>query len=196
MIDDIVTTGILALFGGVLVWMAIGWLVARFKGFNVGLATGMILFGLTGLAFAARLAWVLWGPGTAGEPTTEQIGIVGVFGAFGGFGALGGGIVLASELEERNPRPPQPVAPWRARMATGCTVAGNLVLVGGMVMGMLLDDDMTHGAHTAFRGVTIACACWFAASVLGHGLRLYQTLFFLLLGGGFHLAAESLRLFG
>ena len=111
--DDIVTTGLAALFGGALLWAAIGALVGRFQGFDVGVATGMILFGLTGLVFAAWLAWILWGPGADMELGPSQIGMVGVFGAFGGFGALGGCVVLASELEKRRARPAQPVS--RAR---------------------------------------------------------------------------------
>ena len=82
-----------------MLWAAIGALVGRFQGFQVGVATGMILFGLTGLGFAGWLAWLLWGPGVEVAPGRDQIGMAGVFGAFGGFGALGGGVVLASELE-------------------------------------------------------------------------------------------------
>ncbi len=71
----------------------------------------MILFGLTGLAFAGWLAWMLWGPGgRTWSWVPSQIGVVGVFGAFGGFGALGGCVILASELERRRARPVQPVA--------------------------------------------------------------------------------------
>ena len=109
--DDVVTTGLVALFGGALLWAAIGALVGRFQGFDVGIATGMILFGLTGLAFAGWLAWMLWGPGADMELGQSQIGIVGVFGAFGGFGALGGCVILASEFEKRRARP----APSRCR---------------------------------------------------------------------------------
>ena len=194
--DSIATTGLVGLFGGVLVWAAVGVLVGRFQGFEVGIATGMILFGLTGLGFAGWLAWLLWVPGAEVAPGRDQIGLAGVFGAFGGFGALGGGVVLASELERRRPRAPKPVAASRARLATVCTAAGNLVLVSGMVLGMVMEDDMTRGALTVFRSVTLACGCWFAASVLGQGLRLFHALLFLLLGGGFYLAAQSLQLFG
>ena len=193
--DGIVTTGLVALFGGALLWAAIGALVGRFQGFQVGIATGMILFGLTGLAFAAWLAWLLWGPGSE-PPEREQIGLVGVFGAFGGFGALGGGAVLASELEQRRPRPPKTVSRTRTGLALSCTVAGNLVLLWGVVMGLVLEDDLMRGTFTVFHSVTIACGCWFAASVLGGGLRMFQAFFFLLLGGGFYLAAQSLRRFG
>ena len=66
--DDIVTTGLVGLFGGTLVWAAVGTLVGRFQGFQVGVATGMILFGLTGLGFAGWLAWLLWGPGAEVAP--------------------------------------------------------------------------------------------------------------------------------
>ena len=194
--DDIVTTGLVALFGGALLWAAIGALVGRFQGFQVGIATGMILFGLTGLGCAGWLAWLLWGPGAEVAPGRDQIGLVGVFGAFGGFGALGGGVVLASELEQRRPRAPKPVSAWRAQLATACTVSGNLVLLGSVVMGLVMEDEVMRGTFTIFRGVTIACGCWFAASVLGQGLKLFHALFFLLLGGGFYLAAQSLRLFG
>jgi hypothetical protein len=194
--DQIVTTGLVALFGGALLWAAIGALVGRFQGFEVGVGTGMILFGITGLVFAAWLAWTLWGGGGPAVPETNQIGLVGVFGAFGGFGALGGGIVLSSALEARRPSATQPVAPWRAKYAMALTVSGNLVLLAGVVLGLVFDDDMVRGTHTMFRSVTIACACWFVASALGGGLKLAQALFFALLGGGFYLASESLRLFG
>ena len=70
------------------------------------------------------------------------------------------------------------------------------MLVSGVVMGMVMEDDMTSGTLTVFRSVTLTCVCWFAASVLGQGLKLFHALFFLLLGGGFYLAAQSLRLFG
>jgi hypothetical protein len=166
--DQIVTTGLVALFGGALLWAAIGALVGRFQGFEVGVGTGMILFGITGLVFAAWLAWTLWG----------------------------GGVVLASALEARRPSATQPVAPWRAKYAMALTVSGNLVLLAGVVLGLVFDDDMVRGTHTMFRSVTIACACWFVASALGGGLKLAQALFFALLGGGFYLASESLRLFG
>ena len=194
--DDVVTAGLVALFGGALAWAAIGALVGRFQGFQVGIATGMILFGLTGLVVAGWLAWLLWAPGADAALSPEQIGLVGVFGAFGGFGALGGGVILASELERRHPRPPKPVSAARAHLATAFTVSGNLVLVGGVVIGLVLDDDVTRGTFDIFRSIAIACACWFVASVLGQGLKLASALFFLLLGGGFYLAAQSLRLFG
>lgn len=193
--DDVVTTGIVALFGGALAWAAVGALVGRFQGFQVGVGTGMMLFGLTGLGIAGWLAWLLWGVATA-APERDQIGLVGFFGAFGGFGLLGGGVILASELESRRPREPAPVAAWRARLATACTVSGNLAILAGFVMGLVLDEDMVRGTLTTFRSVTLACACWWLATLLGGRLQASQTLFFALLGGGFYLAAESLRLFG
>ena len=195
-LDDIVNTGLLALFGGTLVWVAIGALVGRFQGFNVGLATGMILFGLTGLGFAGWLAWLLWGPGADGAPGPDQIGIVGAFGAFGGFGALGGTVVLTHELERRHPRATKPVSARRAGLATVLVALGNLVLIGGAVMGMVIDDDLMRGSITTFSSVTLACCVWFAASVVGRRLKLYQVLILVLVGGGFYLAAESMRLFG
>ena len=127
--DDIVTTGLAALFGGALLWAAIGGLVGRFQGFDVGIATGMILFGLTGLVFAAWLAWILWGPGADMELGPSQIGMVGVFGAFGGFGALGGCVVLASELEKRRARPARPVSRARTGASVAFIVVANLVLL-------------------------------------------------------------------
>jgi len=194
--DDVVTTGLVALFGGALLWAAIGALVGRFQGFNVGIATGMILFGLTGLAFAAWLAWRLWGPGADGDPGRDQIGLVGVFGAFGGFGALGGGAVLASELEQRSPPAAKPVSRMRTGLSRAFVVAANLVLLGGMVWGLVVEDDVVRGAFITFHSVTIACAGWFVASILGGGAKIFQALIYLLVGGGFHLAAQSLRLFG
>jgi len=192
--DEIVTTGLVALFGGALLWAAIGALVGRFQGFNVGIATGMILFGLTGLAFAAWLAWRLWGPGADGD--RNQIGIVGVFGAFGGFGLLGGSAVLASELEQRRPRPARTVSRTRTGVSLALVVAANLVLLGGIVRGLVMEDDVMRGTFIMFHSVTISCACWFVASIVGGGAKIFQALIYLLIGGGFYLAAESLKLFG
>ena len=189
--DDIVTTGLAALFGGTLIWAPIGVLVGRSQGFSVGFATGMILFGLTGLVFAAWLAWLLWGPGADLEIGTKQIGIVGVFGAFGGFGALGGATVIASELEKR--RPQKPVPRRHTGLYVALTAAGNVVLLGG-VLTMAFAGDGGHAAM--FRSVVIACACFFAATLFKGGSKLFHLLFFVLLGGGFYLAAQSLRLFG
>ena len=194
--DEIVTTGLVALFGGALLWAAIGALVGRFQGFNVGIATGMILFGLTGLTFAAWLAWLLWGPGADGDPGRDRIGIVGVFGAFGGFGVLGGGAVLASELEQRHPRPARTVSRARTGVSLALIVAANLVLLGGVVRGLVMEDDVMRGTFIMFYSVTISCACWFVASIVGGGARMFQALIYLLVGGGFYLAAESLKLFG
>jgi hypothetical protein len=194
--DDVVTTGLVALFGGALLWAAIGALVGRFQGFNVGIATGMILFGLTGLAFAAWLAWRLWGPGADGDPGRDQIGLVGVFGAFGGFGALGGSAILAGEMEQRRPRRAKPVSRMRTGLSLAFIVAANLVLLGGVVRGLVMEEDVVRGTFIMFHSVTIACAAWFVASVLGGGARLFQALIYLLVGGGFYLAAQSLRLFG
>ena len=195
--DQVVTTGLVALFGGAVLWAAIGALVGRFQGFEVGIATGMILFGLTGLAFAAWLAWLLWGPGADGAPDRDQIGLVGVFGAFGGFGALGGSVVLASELEKRRPRAAKtPVSRARTGWSVTLIVAANLVLLWGVVVGLVMDDDNLRGAQTMFRSVTVSCACWFVASIVGGTAGLAQSLIYLLVGGGFYLAAASIDLFG
>lgn len=194
-IDDVVTTGLVALFGGTLVWAAIGAIVGRFKGFQVGLAVGMMLFGLTGLSVAAWLAWLLWGTGGA-APSREQIGLVGVFGAFGGFGLLGGGVILASELETRRPHVARPVAAWRARLATGFTVSGHLSAWGSLLGAGFLDVSAERGTLIAFEGVALGCGCWWLATLAGGRASIAATLFFALLGGGFYLAAASLRLFG
>lgn len=194
--DDLATTGLAALFGGAILWAAIGALVGRFQGIDVGIATGMILFGLTGLTFAAWLAWLLWGPGADAEPGRNQIGMVGVFGAFGGFGALGGAVVLASEFEKRRPRPARPVSRTRTGWSVTLIVAANLVLLWGVVAGLVMDEDNLRGARTMFRSVTVSCVCWFAASIVGGTARLSHPLTYLLLGGGFYLAAESIDLFG
>lgn len=193
--DDAATTGLVALFGGALVWAALGAIVGRFKGFQVGLAVGMMLFGLTGLSVAGWLAWLLWGAGGA-APSREQIGLVGVFGAFGGFGLLGGGVILASELESRRPSEPRPVAPWRARLATGFTVSGHLSAWGSLVGVGFLDLSAERGTLLAFEGIALGCGCWWLATVAGGRASVAATLFFALLGGGFYLAAASLRLFG
>ena len=194
--DDIVTTGLVALFGGALLWAAIGALVGRFQGFNVGIATGMILFGLTGLSFAAWLAWLLWGPGADMEVGSNQIGIVGVFGAFGGFGALGGAAVLASELEQRRPQAAKPVSRTRTGLSLALVVAANLVLLVGVVRGLVMEEDVMRGTSIMFHSVTISCSAWFVASIVGGRAKIFQALIYLLIGGGFWLAAQSLRLFG
>ena len=193
--DDVVTTGLVALFGGALLWAAVGALVGRLQGFDVGIATGMILFGLTGLAFAGWLAWLLWGPGADMERGPNQIGLVGVFGAFGGFGALGGSVVLASELEKRRARPEPPVSRARKDWSVSLVVVANLVLLWGVVAGLVMDDDNARGAQTMFRSVTVSCGCWLVASLIGGVGRVSQALIYLLVGGGFYLAAESIDLF-
>lgn len=193
--DDVVTTGLVALFGGALVWAALGAIVGHFKGFQVGLGVGMMLFGLTGLSVAGWLAWLLWAAGGA-SPSRDQLGLVGVFGAFGGFGLLGGGVILASELESRRPRAPRPVPPWRALLATGFTVAGHFSAWGSLVGSGFLDVSAEEGTLIAFRGVALGCACWWLATLAGGRASVATTLFFALLGGGFYLAAASLALFG
>ena len=151
----------------------------------------MILFGLTGLTFAAWLAWLLWGPGADGDPERNHIGLVGVFGAFGGFGVLGGSAVLASELEQRRPRTAKPVSRTRSGVSRAyLVVAANLVLLGGMVRGLVMEDDVMRGAFIRFHSVTIACAGWCVASIIGGGAKMFQALIYLLVGGGFHLAAQ------
>lgn len=194
--EQTVATGIVALFGGALVWAAIGALVGRFQGFQVGAATGMMLFGCTGLAAAGWLAWGLWGPLADGAPSRDQIGVVGVFGAFGAFGLLGGGVVLSDELERRHPRPRKAVSARRAGLASAFNVSGTLAMLGGFGLGIAMDDDAVRGTLVTFRGVAVACACWFVAGVLRQGFRMSALLFFLVLGGGFWLAAVSLKWFG
>jgi hypothetical protein len=75
-------------------------------------------------------------------------------------------------------------------------VAANLVLLGGVVRGLVMEDDVMRGTFIMFHSVTISCACWFVASIVGGGARVSQALIYLLIGGGFYLAAESLKLFG
>lgn len=274
MFDQIVTTGLAALFGGMLLWVPIGAVVGRFQGFEMGAGTAMLLFGLTGLSFAAWLAWYLYvdstevqamrvgcltvsaeTPGGAassqdeftierapgkllalrskataepcarrrdderqtlrvpkaamahgrdGPVEVERItdpvqgaGLIGVFGAFGGFGFLGGGVLIASRLERsRSPREPAPVAPWREELARGFVIVGNLVFVASLLGAGFMDWSAERSIAFAFRGVAVSCACWAASMAARRQLRISTVLFFVLLGGGFYLAAASVKLFG
>lgn len=273
MFDQIVTMGLAAMFGGLLLWVPIGGIVGRFHGFEIGAGTAMLLFGLTGLAFAAWLAWYLYASSTevqamrvgcitvpaetpggvaasqdeftierapgkllalrskpAAEPCTQRrdderqtlrvpkaamahgsdgpveveritdpvqgAGLVGVFGAFGGFGFLGGGVLLASRLERSGgPREGAPVAPWREELARGLVIVGNLVFLVSLLGAGFMDWSVERSIAFAFRGVAVSCACWAASMAARRQLRVSTVLFFLLLGGGFYLAAASVKLF-
>lgn len=274
MFDQIVTAGLAALFGGMLLWVPIGAVVGRFQGFEIGAGTAMVLFGLTGLSFAAWLAWYLYvdstevqalrvgcitqpadtpggamtsqdeftierapgrlltlrtlpaaqpcdqrrdderqtlrvpraamAHGSASAVPVERItdpvqgaGLIGVFGAFGGFGFLGGGVLIASRLERsRSPREPTPVAPWREELARGFVIIGNLVFVASLLGAGFMDWSAERSIAFAFRGVAVSCACWAASMAARRQLRVSTVLFFVLLGGGFYLAAASVKLFG
>ena len=188
--DDIVTTGL-------------GRPVRRCAGVGRDRRAGRSLPGLSGRHghrddlvrrpghrnFAGWLVWLLWGPGAEVAPGRDQIGVAGAFGAFGGFGGAGrrrgagqrartaaparaeAGVSLSRQPGHRLHGVGQPGAAGRRRDGPGH---------GG-------GRDARHVSSTAWA----ACGCWFAAaSVLGQGLKLVQTLFFLLLGGGFYLAAQ------
>lgn len=59
--EGLIALGVFAMFGSLLVHGVVAAVVARVrKSFEAGLAMGMVLFGLTGLAIAASLAWVLF----------------------------------------------------------------------------------------------------------------------------------------
>ncbi|MBX3603672.1 MAG: hypothetical protein KF788_00295 [Piscinibacter sp.] len=272
MFEQIVTMGLLALFGGLLLWVPIGLLVGRFRGFEAGVGTGMMLFGLTGLGAGGVLAWYLFQaseehvllrraceavevedagsvpysrdefelvvpdgrrlrlevepyPGRCSDRADDEpvrlrvaraalavpgdapvaaerivdprqgVGLIGVFGAFGGFGLLGGGVITASAFESRRTREPTPVSPGRAQLATALTTSGHFVLIGCLAIPWVLGWETERAVHYTFRGVAIACACWWAATVAGGRHSLAQTLFFLLMGGGFYLAALSVKFF-
>jgi hypothetical protein len=194
--DDVLTTGLLALFGGAVVWAAIGALVGRFHGFEVGIATGMILFGLTGLAFAGWLAWLLWGP----APTWSSDRARSAWSACSAPSAASARWAArwccrASSRSAGRGRPGR----CRGRAPAGRSrliVVANLVLLWGVVVGLVMDDDNLRGAQTMFRSVTVSCGCWFVASLIGGTARISQALIYLLLGGGFYLAAGSIDLFG
>jgi hypothetical protein len=270
--EQIVSLGLAALFGGLLLWLPIGAVAARFFGFQVGVGVGALLFGLTGLAAAGTLAWYVFrtttevqaqrsgctaierAPAEAGSRSREQftlalagggekqlhvdhdhvacsqradgqvatlrvrradlqgsapaaaaelvtdakqaVALIGVFGAFGGFGFLTGCFMLAAVIEDRRKREPKPVSRERARMATAFTVAGNLTLVGCLVGAGLVDWDAERSTVFAFRGVTVACLCYVAALALRRSLTVSAVLFFIVLGGGFYLAAVSLQYLG
>lgn len=287
--DQIVTLGIAALFGGLLLWLPIGFVVGRFVDGTAGIATGMLLFGLTGLGSGAWLAWhvhvetaVVTLPRTSCEsvrrdadgagdqvaaqhrevfdlrvpPSAEGVAsaapvrrlvtepvaapcadgavtarlryrladlragraevrarredderqapmLIGVFGAFGGFGVLGGLVLWLSSLRDRGRlRPPPahgsmpPVAGWRQRLGLAFTVSGNLVLFGSFALALFGEEHLgvERGTRFMFNAVAASCVCWVLASWLRRRLTAEGLLIFVIVGGGFALAAASLRL--
>jgi hypothetical protein len=275
-LDGIVSLGILALFGGLLLWLPLGWLVARRYGFTAGVGSAMILFGLTGCGFGLWLAglvflhtsvatlartaceavapdpmmtkphersrevftlvqggarWRLvtepaWGPCRADRPEArlryrsaalvpgaaevaariendarQAPMLVGVFGAFGGFGLLGGLVLVLSAARdrgaigrEREDMPPLPA--WRRRAGIAFTMAGNLGLVAAIVIMTFFEErvgGLVWGTHQLFRAAGIACACWIVAAALRRKLTIEGLLTFVIIGGGFWLAAASLE---
>lgn len=55
-LEQLLMLGLVALFGGVLVHVPVALLVGRWKGGDAGITTGLLMFGLTGLAAAAAVA--------------------------------------------------------------------------------------------------------------------------------------------
>lgn len=273
--EQMVGIGLASLFGGMLIWVPLGAVIGRFKGFEIGAGTALMLFGSTGLAFAALVAWYLFHettevelvrsgcseliapagrrggtsqdlfqlktasgatltlrepgvrgtcaerlddqpvrlrlrksalvPGAAGadpldvdriDDPRQGVALVGVFGAFGGFGFLGGAILISSTLESRRRSAPEKtISPLRHRLATALNLSANFGLLGSIFFGEAMDWSAGQSVNFVFRAVTVACVLWAAAFALRGRMTVSTVLFFVLIGGGFYLAAASARLY-
>lgn len=122
--------------------------------------------------------------------------VVGVFGAFGGFWSLAGLVMLASQRERRHPPSARPVSAARARWATMLNTTGHLLVVGCLLLASFGDWDATRSTLFAFRGVALACLFYAAAFAARRKLTATAALTLLIVGGGFGLAAWSLKYLG
>lgn len=199
--EALIGYGLLALFGGLPLWALVGWLVARASTFEDGAGTALVLFGATGLAAAAALAWfIVQHPGFADslEDPRQPYAMVGVFGAFGGFGALGGAVLLAWAARERRERlgpvrEEAPVSAERERWGTSFTIAGKLAILGCAISSGLMDLSTERSIELMFTGVVAGCGCFFVAFACKGKLTLEAGLILTLVGGGFALAVAALR---
>jgi hypothetical protein len=196
--------GLAALFGGFPLWVLVGWLVARKAGFESGAGIAMMLFGTTGLAAAAAVAWFIFQhpdfAATLKDPR-QPYAMVGVFGAFGGFGVLGGGVLLATAASQRRERfgrarEATPVSAERERWGTTFTIAGNLAIMGCALSAAFMDLSAIEGTRLMFSGVVGGCACFLVAFACKGKLTLEAGLILVLIGGGFGLALAALNYLG
>jgi hypothetical protein len=75
-------------------------------------------------------------------------------------------------------------------------MAGNLGLVAAIVIMTFFEErvgGLVWGTHQLFRAAGIACACWIVAAALRRKLTIEGLLTFVIIGGGFWLAAASLE---
>ncbi len=202
--EQLVSLGLLALFGSVPPAALIGWLVARRRGFETGAGVALEIFGAAGLGAALAVAvFIAVSPAAVAalDDPRQPYAMVGVFGAFGGFGVLGGGVLLAGAARRRReqlgPVPAAaPVGAERARWGRSFTIAGNLAIVGCALASGLLDLDAVRATTLMFGGVVAGCACFLVAFACHGRLTLELALTLLLIGGGFALALASLRYLG
>ena len=202
--EALVGWGLAALFGGFPLWALVGWLVARRASFESGAGTAMLLFGTTGLAAAAAVAWFIFQhPGFAAtlEDPRQPYALIGVFGAFGGFGVLGGGVLLASAVSQRRERlgrvrEAAPVSDGRERWGTTFTISGNLAIMGCAISTAFMDLSAIEGVQLMFSGVVGGCACFLMAFACKGKLTLEAALILILVGGGFGLALAAVSYLG
>jgi hypothetical protein len=122
--------------------------------------------------------------------------VVGVFGAFGGFWFLSGLVMAASRRERQSPSPDRAVSEARARCGTTLGTIGHLLLAGSLLVASVADWDATRRTLFAFQGVAGACAFYAAAFFARRKLTVTTALTLLIVGGGFGLAAWSLKYLG
>jgi hypothetical protein len=192
------------LFGGVLLWALVGWVMARVSSFELGAGTAMLLFGLTGMACAGSVGWFIFQhPGFEAmlEDPRQPLAMLSVFGAFGGFGLLGGGVLLASAARERRERWGRErelvaVSGSRERWGRTFTIAGNLAIMGCAISAAFMNLGAVQGIELVFGGVVGGCACFLLAFALKGRLTLEAALTLLLVGGGFGLALGAVNYLG
>ena len=78
-------------------------------------------------------------------------------------------------------------------MVAGCLLGAGIAGAFGQAVGAIGTGQAK--AVIVFRAVTVACVLWAAAFALRGRMTVSTVLFFVLIGGGFYLAAASARLF-
>lgn len=140
---------LLGIFGlGLVLGPAIGGLVGWRFGMEAGAGVGAIVIGLGGSAAALGFTWKGWQllqSGVAFNPQgTPWGGAIGM-GIFGLVPLAMGSFLVAVAVSEARPkrvaRERPPVSPRRARIGGNLTMAANLLLLGGIVWGLFIDDD-------------------------------------------------------